>query len=54
VIARILGALRDHHYRGGLMLEIDDLNFGNPLPAEEKCVILARDNAFMRECMEPD
>ena len=54
VIARILGALRDHHYRGGLMLEIDDLNFGKPLSAEEKCAILAKDNAFMRECMEPD
>jgi sugar phosphate isomerase/epimerase len=54
VIARILRNLRDHHYRGGLMLEIDDLNFGRPLPAEEKCAILAKDNAFMRECMEPD
>jgi len=54
VIARILGALRDHHYRGGLMLEIDDLNFRNPLSAEEKCVILARDRAFMYECMGPD
>jgi len=54
VIARIIGALRDHHYRGALMLEIDDLNFGKPLSAEEKCAILMRDNAFMRECMEPD
>jgi sugar phosphate isomerase/epimerase len=54
VIARIIGALRDHHYRGPLMLEIDDLNFGKPLSAEEKCAILIRDNAFMRECMEPD
>ena len=36
------------------MLEIDDLNFRKPLSAEEKCVILARDRAFMHECMEPD
>ncbi len=54
VIARILGALRDRRYRRGLMLEIDDLNFRKPLSAEEKCVILARDRAFMHECMEPD
>jgi sugar phosphate isomerase/epimerase len=54
VIDRILMKLLDHHYRGGLMLEIDDLNFERPLPAEEKCAILARDNAFMRECMDPD
>jgi len=54
VIARILGALRDHRYRGGLMLEIDDLNFRRPLSAEEKCEILAKDRAFMHECMEPD
>ena len=54
VIARIIRKLRDCHYRGGLMLEIDDLNFGKPLPAEEKCAVLARDNAFMRECREPD
>ena len=54
VIARILTKLRDCHYRGCLMLEIDDLNFGRPLPAQEKCAILARDNAFMRECMESD
>jgi sugar phosphate isomerase/epimerase len=54
VIARIIRKLRDCHYRGGLMLEIDDLNFGKLLTAEEKCAVLARDNAFMRECMEPD
>jgi len=54
VIARIIRKLRDCHYPGGLMLEIDDLNFGKPLSAEEKCAVLARDNAFMRECMEPD
>ena len=54
VIARILESLRDHQYRGALMLEIDDLNFPKPLPAEEKCAILAQDLSFMRKCMEPD
>ncbi|MFA5237141.1 MAG: sugar phosphate isomerase/epimerase family protein [Methanoregula sp.] len=54
VIARILRVLRDLHYRGSLMLEIDDLNFRNPLSAEEKIAVLSRDNMFMRECMEPD
>jgi sugar phosphate isomerase/epimerase len=52
VIARILESLRDHHYRGALMLEIDDLNFQKPLSAGEKCAILARDLSFMRKCME--
>ena len=54
VIAKIIRKLRDCHYRGGLMLEIDDLNFGKPFSYEEKCAVLAKDNAFMRECMEPD
>ncbi len=54
MIARILGALCDHHYRGALILEIDDLNFEKPLSAGEKCTVLARDLVFMRDCMEPD
>jgi len=54
VIARILESLRDHQYRGTLMLEIDDLNFPHPHSAEEKCAVLARDLSFMRDCMEPD
>jgi sugar phosphate isomerase/epimerase len=54
LIARILGALRDNHYRGALTLEIDDLNFKNPLSAGEKCAVLGRDQAFMRDCMESD
>ena len=54
LMARILASLRDHHYRGALILEIEDLNFPHPLSAEEKCTVLARDLAFMRECMEPD
>ncbi|MFZ0006341.1 sugar phosphate isomerase/epimerase family protein [Methanoregula sp.] len=54
VIARILGALCDHHYQGALMLEIDDLNFKKPLSAGEKCAVLARDLAFMKDCMEQE
>jgi sugar phosphate isomerase/epimerase len=53
VIARILESLRNHHYRGALMLEIDDLNFAQPLSAEEKCAVLSKDLSFMRKCMEP-
>ncbi|ABS56407.1 Xylose isomerase domain protein TIM barrel [Methanoregula boonei 6A8] len=52
VMARILGFLRDHHYLGPLMLEIDDLNFPRPFSHEEKCAVLARDLRFMRECVE--
>jgi sugar phosphate isomerase/epimerase len=51
VIARIIEALCDHHYRGGLMLEIDDLNYPRPLTADEKIAILSRDRAFMKECL---
>jgi sugar phosphate isomerase/epimerase len=53
VIGRILAALRDRHYAGGLMLEIDDLTFGRPVTSSEKIAILSRDNAFMRACMAP-
>ncbi|MFA5254984.1 MAG: sugar phosphate isomerase/epimerase family protein [Methanoregula sp.] len=53
VIGRILEALRDRRYNGGLMLEIDDLNFGRPVTSSEKIAVLSRDNAFMRECMAP-
>ncbi|MDD1703106.1 MAG: sugar phosphate isomerase/epimerase [Methanoregula sp.] len=51
VIGRILAALSDRHYGGGLMLEIDDLNFTRTLSSDEKIAVLARDNTFMRECM---
>jgi sugar phosphate isomerase/epimerase len=47
----ILFALRDAGYCGPLTLEIDDLNFPGGLCAEEKIAILARDRAFIRECM---
>ena len=51
LMGRVLGALRDCHYTGGLMLEIDDLNFGRPLSGEEKVRVLSQDNLFMRDCM---
>jgi sugar phosphate isomerase/epimerase len=52
VMAGILASLKDHGYNGCLTLEIDDLNFGKPLSSEEKVSLLARDCAFMHECME--
>jgi len=39
-------------FTGSLTLEIEDLNFGRVLSAEEKIAVLARDAAFMHECME--
>jgi sugar phosphate isomerase/epimerase len=52
VMAGILESLRDHGYNGSLTLEIDDLNLGKPLSAEEKIALLSRDSAFMHECMD--
>jgi sugar phosphate isomerase/epimerase len=52
VMAGIMGVLRDAGYNGPLTLEIDDLNFPRVLSAEEKIAVLARDRAFMQECME--
>jgi sugar phosphate isomerase/epimerase len=51
MMARIIGALCDLHFPGGLMLEIDDLNFSRPLTVYEKIAILSRDRAFMKECL---
>ena len=51
VIGRILAALEDCKYQGPLILEIDDLNFGKPVSREEKCAIVARDRAFIRESL---
>src|SRR5665647_1068377 len=48
----VMGSLKDYHYDGSLTLEIEDLNLDNPLSAEEKVALLARDCAFMQECME--
>jgi sugar phosphate isomerase/epimerase len=51
LMATIMQSLTDAGYTGPLTLEIDDLNFRHPLSAEEKIALLARDRAFMRECM---
>lgn len=52
VMAGVMHDLRDAGYAGPLTLEIDDLNLALPLSAEEKIAILARDRAFMAECMD--
>lgn len=52
VMAGVLEDLRDVGYTGPLTLEIDDLNLNQPLSADEKIAILARDRAFMHECMD--
>jgi sugar phosphate isomerase/epimerase len=49
VIARILNALQDHHFKGSLTLEIEDLTYNRVLSSEEKIAILARDCTFMHE-----
>ncbi|MDO9549803.1 MAG: sugar phosphate isomerase/epimerase family protein [Methanoregula sp.] len=51
-MARVMECLKDHRYDGCLTLEIEDLNFDRPFSAEEKIEVLARDCAFMQECME--
>ncbi len=48
----VMESLKDHHYQGSLTLEIEDLNLDRPYSAEEKVELLARDCAFMHECME--
>jgi hypothetical protein len=47
-----MASLKDHHYNRSLTLEIEDLNLDRSLTAEEKVALLARDCAFMQECME--
>jgi sugar phosphate isomerase/epimerase len=51
VMGGVMNALRNIRYDGPLTLEIDDLNFPKPLSADEKIAVLARDRAFMQECM---
>ena len=52
VMAGVMRDLRDVGYDGPLTLEIDDLNLTPPQSADEKVAILARDRAFMAECMD--
>jgi sugar phosphate isomerase/epimerase len=49
-MAEVTAALRDHKYAGPLTLEIEDLNFGRTLTAEEKIAVLAADRAFLEQC----
>jgi sugar phosphate isomerase/epimerase len=51
-IVAVIESLKDHHYSGSLTLEIEDLNLGRSFSADEKVALLARDCAFMRECVE--
>jgi sugar phosphate isomerase/epimerase len=51
VMAGVMACLQEHGYDGCLTLEIDDLNLGRPLSAEEKIALLTRDCAFMQESM---
>jgi sugar phosphate isomerase/epimerase len=50
-MANVMGSLKEHKFKGSLTLEIEDLNLPHPLSYEEKIELLARDCAFMRECM---
>jgi sugar phosphate isomerase/epimerase len=51
-MARVMDALKDHHYNGSLTLEIEDLNLGRVLSYHEKIALIAMDCAFMKECMK--
>jgi sugar phosphate isomerase/epimerase len=51
-MAKVMESLREHHFKGSLTLEIEDLNLPHPLSHEEKIVLLSRECAFMRECMD--
>ncbi len=50
-MAGVMKTLADHGFPGTLTLEIEDLHFDRVLTADEKIAILARDCAFMRDCM---
>jgi len=51
-MATVMESLKDHHYNGSLTLEIEDLNLGRALSYDEKIALVAKDCAFMQECME--
>jgi sugar phosphate isomerase/epimerase len=50
-MAGVMESLKDHHYNGSLTLEIEDLNLDRALSSHEKTALIARDCAFMKECM---
>jgi sugar phosphate isomerase/epimerase len=51
-MAKVMESLKEHHFKGSLTLEIEDLNLPHPLSHEEKILLIARDRAFMREYMD--
>ena len=51
-MAKVMESLKDHHYNGSLTLEIEDLNLERPFSYQEKVALIARDCAFMKECMQ--
>jgi len=50
-IVTVLHALREYDYQGNLTLEIEDRNFDHEYSSEEKCHLLMRELAFMKECI---
>ena len=48
-IVTVLHALRDYGFNGNLTLEIEDRNFDHEYSSEEKCHLLMRELAFMKE-----
>jgi sugar phosphate isomerase/epimerase len=48
-IVMILHALREYGYNGNLTLELEDRNFDHDYSSEEKCHLLMRELAFMKE-----
>ena len=48
-IVTILHALREYGYNGNLTLELEDRNFDHDYSSEEKCHLLMRELAFMKE-----
>ena len=48
-IVTVLHALMDYGYQGNLTLELEDRNFDHEYSSEEKCHLLMRELAFMKE-----
>jgi sugar phosphate isomerase/epimerase len=50
-IITVLHTLREYGYQGNLTLELEDRNFDHEYSSEEKCQLLTRELAVMKECM---
>ena len=48
-IVTVLHTLREYGYQGNLTLELEDRNFDHEYSSEEKCLLLMRELAFMKE-----